>query len=651
MSIRLKTILGIALIETLLLCFMVWHGLAYLEESNTAQLDKRARTVAELFASASAAEVVTMDLATLESTLNILSREPGLVYARITSAARGVLAQRGQVPEGEQGVRASRAVIEHDGVALGWVEVGFSDESIAETVRSARGKALALSVAGILASALFSSVLGYLLTRQLSLLSQASERIAAGDLSHRIPVRGRDELATVSRAFNHMTEELDRSHEELEQRIRERTAELALANESLTREMAERRQAHRDISQILGAVSSMLVSLDGENRVRRLNRAAELGFGLSDERAAGRNLFELKLPWEEERVAEALERCRAERALVKAGALGYTRPDGSGGVLLLSASPMLAEGPEERLEGVLLLLEDITDLRALERQLAHAQKLESIGQLAAGIAHEINTPTQYVGDSNVFLKNAFTDLLAAIDAYEKLNSADACKSPEEYEARKAELRRVLEDLDYEFLMEEVPKTFDMIQDGIDRVRSIVLAMRQFSHPGDGTRKGVDLNQAIENTITVSRNEWKHVAEMETDLDPDLPLVMCLPGEMNQVLLAIMVNAAHATADAVAGTQNLGRITVRTRQEGGMAVITIADTGTGIPEAARARVFDPFFTTKAVGKGTGQGLAIAYDIVVNKHGGTIGFETETGRGTTFCLRIPMGAREREDGQEG
>ncbi|HWR03065.1 MAG TPA: ATP-binding protein [Humidesulfovibrio sp.] len=640
MSLRLKTVLGIALIESVLLCFIIWHGLNYLAESNTAQLDKRVRTVAELFAAANKAEVLALDLATLESSMDVLAAEPGFVFARISSAARGVLAQRGEEPSAELGVRKAKALIAEEAIPLGWLEVGFTDASIAETVRLARRNALAMSAAGILASALFSAVLGFYLTRQLSRLTQASEEIAAGNLGHRIPVRGGDELAKVSQAFNHMTEELDRSHEHMEERIRARTEELAKSNENLIVEMAERRQAHRDISQILSAVSAMLVSLDVENRVRRINQAAEHGFGLREAQALGRPLEELGLAWKQDEVAEALARCRETRAPVKAGPLGYTRQDGHQGFLMLSASPLLGETPDAPLEGMLLLLDDITEMRTLEVKLAHAQKLESIGQLAAGIAHEINTPTQYVGDSVAFLKNAFSDLLGVIHEYATLAEGNACATPEEYAARKKAVHQALEALDYEFLMEEVPKTFDMIQDGIERVRSIVLAMRRFAHPGDGTKKAVDLNQAMENTVTVSRNEWKHVADLVTDFAPDLPLVLCQPGEVNQVLLGLVVNAAHAIGDAVAGTLEKGRITLRTRQEGAMAVLSITDTGTGIPEAVRPRIFDPFFTTKQVGRGTGQGLTIAYDIVVNKNGGSITFETETGRGTTFHVRLPI-----------
>jgi len=152
---------------------------------------------------------------------------------------------------------------------------------------------------------------------------------------------------------------------------------------------------------------------------------------------------------------------------------------------------------------------------------------------------------------------------------------------------------------------------------------------------------VDLNHAIENTITVAKNEWKYVAEMETDFDPALPPVPCLPGELNQVILNMIINAAHAIADVMGdGSKGKGTIRITTRRDGNWAEIRISDTGTGIPEAIRDRIFDPFFTTKEVGKGTGQGLAIARSMIVDKHGGTIDFETQEGKGTTFIIRLPL-----------
>jgi signal transduction histidine kinase len=168
----------------------------------------------------------------------------------------------------------------------------------------------------------------------------------------------------------------------------------------------------------------------------------------------------------------------------------------------------------------------------------------------------------------------------------------------------------------------------------------VRAMKEFSHPGGGEKTLVDLNHAIESTLTVSRNEWKYIADLKTDFDPDLPQISCYPSELNQAFLNIIVNASHAIIHANAGKNEKGLITIATQKDGDNIVIRIEDTGGGIPESIQNKIFDPFFTTKDVGKGTGQGLAIARSVIVDKHGGTIEFKSEIGVGTTFNIKLPI-----------
>jgi signal transduction histidine kinase len=204
-----------------------------------------------------------------------------------------------------------------------------------------------------------------------------------------------------------------------------------------------------------------------------------------------------------------------------------------------------------------------------------------------------------------------------------------------------EIEASIQEADLAYLEDEIPNAVQQTLNGVERVSTIVRSMKEFSHPGVDEKTPVDINKALESTITVARNEWKYVAEMETDLDPSLPLVPCLPGELNQVFLNVLINAAHAIGDVMGdGAKRKGTILVSTRVEDSSVEVRIRDTGCGIPEHIRSRVFDPFFTTKAVGKGTGQGLAIAYSVVVEKHGGSITFESEKGRGTTFVIRIPL-----------
>lgn len=313
------------------------------------------------------------------------------------------------------------------------------------------------------------------------------------------------------------------------------------------------------------------------------------------------------------------------------------RPDGSSRWLRARSFPIRdGDGSTYRIAG---LTEDVTERKQLEDELRNAQKLESIGQLAAGIAHEINTPIQYVGDNIRFLKDAFGDLAELLGKHGELLSAarEGAVAPDLLE----EVDALALDLDLEYLLGEVPRAAFQSLEGVDRVAEIVRAMKDFSHPGTREKIPVDLNQALQSTLTVARNEWKYLAEVVTGFDPGLPPVPCLPGDVNQVFLNLVVNAAHAIADVVGdGSEEKGTITVSTHHDGGWAEVRIRDTGAGIPEAIRSRIFDPFFTTKQVGRGTGQGLTISHNVVVEKHGGTLTFESETGRGTTFIVRLPL-----------
>jgi PAS domain S-box-containing protein len=291
--------------------------------------------------------------------------------------------------------------------------------------------------------------------------------------------------------------------------------------------------------------------------------------------------------------------------------------------------------------GLLILIQDETEKHALDDQLRSAQKMEAIGNLAAGVAHEINTPIQYVGDNTGFIRDSWSQIAEVLSAAQRLRNEAACGqvSAAVIESFDACSKKA----DVEYLLQEVPRAIDQTLDGVQRAAKIVSAMKEFSHPGSQEKRAVDLNRAIETTVTISRNEWKYVADLQMNLDPNLPLVPCLAGEINQVLLNLLVNAAHAIADVVQSIEDgRGKITISTRQNGDWVEMSVADTGTGIPKHAQEKVFDPFFTTKEVGKGTGQGLMLAHTVVVKKHGGRIWFDTEVGKGTTFFVRLPISA---------
>jgi PAS domain S-box-containing protein len=294
-------------------------------------------------------------------------------------------------------------------------------------------------------------------------------------------------------------------------------------------------------------------------------------------------------------------------------------------------------------KGIIISFRDIQSLKRAQQEALQASKLASVGQLAAGVAHEINTPIQYIGDNLRFLGNSLETLLAAMNRYREFFSQHCGDS-----AAKEDFEKFLLDTDMDYLLSEMPQAVSQSLDGVGQVARIVLAMKEFSHPGEREKGAVDLNKAIENTVAVSRNEWKHVADLEVNLAADLPPVMCLPGEMNQVLLNLIVNAAHAIG--ARNSMQKGRIMVSTQRRGGFVDIVVEDDGIGMSEAVRERIFDPFFTTKAVGKGTGQGLAICRDVVVTKHSGKISVDTWEGKGTTFLIRLPInGVSGPEEGE--
>ena len=302
--------------------------------------------------------------------------------------------------------------------------------------------------------------------------------------------------------------------------------------------------------------------------------------------------------------------------------------------------PIIKSVQEINIDGEDLILEsffDITSRKKLEEELFLARKLESVGQLAAGIAHEINTPAQFIGTNLQFINDSLKDLIQFIN---KMKTASHMGKREEDHDRTDSLENQLAEIDWEYLEEEMPEAVRQSQDGINQISKIVLAMKELSHPGSQEREIEDLNKLIDNALTVTSNEWKYVANIELDLTADLPPVKCFRGQISQVFINIIVNAAHAISEQQEDGMNKGKIKISSEVVQNWAVVKIEDTGKGIPESAQNHIFDPFFTTKEVGKGTGQGLAIAYDVIVTKHSGKLEFETEEGGGTTFIVKLPL-----------
>ncbi len=442
-----------------------------------------------------------------------------------------------------------------------------------------------------------------------------------------------------------MEKSLIQAHEDLEFRVARRTSELIEVNKKMAEEVCERTRIENQLSKIrkfllnvIDNVPNLIFVKDFEGKFTLANRSLAEIYGVDVKHLIGKTDADFAPNREE---AEKFRKDDLEIIETWKEKIIFEEKvtDVKGNVHWLhTVKRPLFDG--SGVKSILGISTDLTEQKILEGQLRHAQKLESIGQLAAGIAHEINTPTQYVSDNTRFVRDAFTDINVVLGKYGELLKAG--REGEINADLISKIEEEIEQADLEYLINEVPKAIQQSLEGVSRIADIVQSMKDFAHPGSGDKKMADLNKAIESTITVARNEWKYVAEMETNFDCTLPPVPCLLGEFNQVILNMVINASHSITDVVGdASQGKGKITVSTtRVNKDWAEIRISDTGTGISTEDKNHIFEPFFTTKEAGTGTGQGLAISHTVIVDKHQGKLNFETEAGKGTTFIIRLPL-----------
>lgn len=472
-----------------------------------------------------------------------------------------------------------------------------------------------------------------------ALLIRQLRRLQLGPEVAPSPTQWTSLLERISRTYGEADQDrytLERSIELSGTEMRDLYVALAREHDALL-EKRQRIQASFDHSAIGQAV------VDDSGKLTEVNQAFASMLGCSMYELIGSDLTSLDADAAPRARAPVLDSLREllldeRRELV---AEQHWRTKGGSEIWVhLSLSRVQSSGSLPRFAS--LFVQNITEHKRLEVELRHAQKLESVGRLAAGIAHEINTPVQFVSDNLVYLEEVVATNRKVRAAFRELLERSVVAGI----VQAAEITEVESAADVGYHDKEAPLALAQTRDGLERVAVIVRAMKEFAHPDTGVQAEADLNRALASTITVARSEFGRFAEVQTDFG-DIPPVLCNLGDLNQAFLNILVNAAHAIADVVGTSGRLGTIRVRTAREADCVVVTISDTGGGMPEHIQAHIFEPFFTTKEVGRGTGQGLAMAHAVVVERHGGQLTFHSQLGEGTRFEIRLPIGRPQRTD----
>ena len=659
MSFRLKIVLGIASIEILMLAVLVLSGLHYIRVSNEERIIQQAHISADLLATMTADAAVSLDLATLDELARQAVRNPGIVYARIRSVGGHVLSESG--PEevltrdfSEDGSTESArkdglldvsAKIQIAGHTFGQVEIGVSTEELAATLKQARDWMFGIAATEIALVAVFGFLLGQILTRQLVRLQSAANRVASGDFGFQTPVSGRDELAQTASSFNQMSTALSSYKQKFEEA-------LALAED-------KRAKAESRLYAAIEALPLGIAIIDADRRILHVNNGYRTLHQLSEPDTKVGKAFEETIVEQSER----MHQLPYERA-PEPGKAGATSADAIAQSRIgLLNSPATYESWEAKLKngriilstqqktpdnGYIMVDTDISELhenaertRRLEADLQQKQKLESLGTLAGGVAHEINTPTQFVGDNLRFIQEAIADVLE----YAKSLTAELVDTD-----KKGKVAEYADTYDIAFLEDELPAAVEQALEGTTRIREIVSAVKIYTHPNDASQTAVDINATIRNAIAVTSNQWKFVASLEEHLRDDLTPVQGNSGQLGQVAVNLIINAADAIAEKSVrdGPGFSGKIDVRTYHDDSAGIwVEIADNGPGIPPEIKDKIFDPFFTTKQVGKGTGQGLAICQSIVCDTHKGQLIVEDNDCEGTRIRMWLPTGEAEAED----
>jgi PAS domain S-box-containing protein len=388
-----------------------------------------------------------------------------------------------------------------------------------------------------------------------------------------------------------------------------------------------------DFEDAIGNMNSAVLVVDDAGRVTTCNAPAAQILGRTPEAVRGCAVGD----WFRDDTGRGLiARTLAEGTRFKSAESAVARPDGSVVPVGVSCAPI--SGEDGSLRGAVATFQDLTEIRQLRNQVLQTEKLASVGQLAAGVAHEINNPMGFI-HANLFQMAEYVgDLRKVFDLVQELLAAVARGGAEEIREAAGRVSEFSEEADVPFLVSDLAKAIRESQEGSERIRHIVQDLRDFSRHDSGERTLADLNQCLDSTANIVWPMMKHIVVLEREYQ-ELPVIACHPMQLKQVFMNLLVNAYQAIEERVGGRGETGRIRLQTERRGPEVVVSISDTGAGIAPEHLPRIFDPFFTTKKVGVGTGLGLSTAYNIV-KRHGGSMRVESRLGTGTTFRLILPV-----------
>lgn len=627
MSFRLKTVLGIACIEALLLTILVISGLHYLSSSNAQQLEQRAATTAKLVATMTGDAVIAVDLATLDVLVEQAMLNPDIVYLRIRSAGGVPLSQGGDaavldepfvedtsVDDASNDRRLDvQAPITVGETNFGRVELGISTDRLETTFADALKWMVGIALSEMGLVALLGLALGHYLTHQLTRLNRGAEKVAGGEFGYQIPVIGRDELAATAQCFNSMSTSLAKY--------------AAIAEKARLDAEAGRAMAESTLKDALDSMGDAVLVADASGQIILANASYRTLYGIGDQTPA------------------TVEAAFAQEALLNdQDQAGYV-------VTRLTWLEDLGQHPrwEARLTngrhllisqhamtkgGVVIVQTDVSELyqaleenRQLHLELVQRQRTEAMNTLAGGVAHEINTPAQIIADNARFVAEAIGEVFAVIDTIAATDSPNA-----------EDIAAKLGAVDWADLRLEIPESLADLADGTARVGDLVSTFKQLAAPGGEIASPADLVEAVQSVVEAVRPTWQRFAELEVEVAEAMPLVPCQIGQIKQVVHHLLVNAAHAIEDK--GGEGPGLITVRLDHDQAEAMIEVCDNGCGIPLADLERIYDVMFTTKEPGRGTGQGLALCQTIVGRGHGGRIMVDSTVGHATCFKVMLPL-----------